>query len=34
VLFGELTKGPAAPAPAEPVAPPAASGRKSKRSGG
>lgn len=35
VLFGELTKGPAAPAPpaAEPVAPPAASGKKSKRSG-
>lgn len=35
VLFGELTKVPAAPAPAaEPVAPPAASGKKSKRSGG
>lgn len=37
VLFGELTKGPAAaPAPpaAEPAAPPAASGKKSKRSGG
>jgi hypothetical protein len=34
VLFGELTKAPAAPAPAEPVAPPAASGKKSKRSGG
>lgn len=35
VLFGELTKGPAATTPAaDPVAPPAASGKKSKRSGG
>jgi hypothetical protein len=34
VLFGELTKAPAAPPPPEPVAPPAAKGRKPKRSGG
>ena len=36
VLFGELTRPAAAPAPpaAEPAAPPAATGKKSKRSGG
>lgn len=36
VLFGELTRGTAAPAPpaAEPAAPPAQGGKKSKRSGG